>query len=160
VHVELVVTDPAVQIHDVDIVDVASGASIGVGPVPGSDKDLGPLELSEFAEDTVSIYTSTEQAPEVAELAVHLRVTGYVSWAPQGALLLTTIALGFAIAIGDMSPDKLAVLVLPSTFAATVAVIREQSTLAMRLQSGVHKLLGAAILLLYLVACLRLAGGW
>ena len=70
-----------------------------------------------------------------------------------GAVLLlmaNLLAIGAVPFIGFDDPDRLAILVIPTTIAATFALVREQTALAARLQWMPRLLLAATTIALWL----------
>jgi hypothetical protein len=160
VHVEAQVTDPAVEIARIAVRDVETGRRVAVGPVPGEPVRIGPLELAQHLGDTVSIYSSADEAPYYGDLYIELKPIADVRWPPIAACALIVLAVAAALLAGDGDDgnglaDNLALIVVPSTFAAAFAVVRERSTLAMHLQRPVNIALGAGVMALWGVAALR-----
>ncbi|HEX2104188.1 MAG TPA: hypothetical protein VHF51_11090 [Solirubrobacteraceae bacterium] len=166
VHVEAVIPDHTLEFTDLRLIDVETKEEVGIGPVDDRGGGIGPLELLQKLGDTLAIYSSTESKPYYADLHMTLRPTFDVRWPPRVAFAVTLGALAVAsIVDNDDLVDTLAVLVVPTTFAATFTLIREQSTLAMALQRRVNVALGIAIVALWVVAASRLLGagldlGW
>lgn len=158
VHVEARILDPAVRLDtSFDVAD-PYGVRIGIGPIRRSGGEIGPLELARSTNEAVALYSSEPERPEAVDMRVRLLPAPEVRWPPILALLLTLAA---AVGVALVSPGKdlvngIAVLAIPTTFAATFALIREQTTLATRLRRRSNALLGAGVVLLWIVALARL----
>lgn len=158
VHVEARSLDPAVRLDlEFEVLD-PFGARVGIGPVRDSGGEIGPLELAQSTAEVVSLYSSTPERPERVELSVRLLPVADVRWPPLVALVLTLGASVLAALLpnGRDLVNGLAVLAVPTTFAATFALIREQTTLATRLLRTSNVLLGTGIAVLWVIVGVRL----
>jgi hypothetical protein len=148
VHIEARVSDPSVKIGSFDLRD-QKGQEIGIGP----------LESARLTDEKVSLYAFAEERPEHAELEIELASVPYVR-VPAivlAPLLIVAAVLAACAPPDDVLVERLALLVVPTTLAATFMLVREQSALAARLQDHLRLALGFLTLLLWVVALFRLA---
>lgn len=147
-------------IRDLEVLDVDTGQSVGIGPIGDTGGAVGPLELARVFGDSFSVYSSDPGRPYVVDLRLEVGLRRTALDPPLVACALTAGAL---LAAATITRDKdfvdtLAVLVVPTTFAATATLIREETTLAATLQRKPNIALGVAIISLWFVAAARLAG--
>lgn len=123
-HLEARVDDPNVEVSDFEVEDQV-----------GSDAS-GWLEAVRHTREALVLYSSEPGRPRFATLRLRLSVTRPLMIAAALLSAANVIAIG-AIPLIDFdgsAGDRLAVLVIPTTIAATFALVREQTALASRLQ--------------------------
>jgi hypothetical protein len=149
VHFEVVVTDPSVSLK---------GGSYRL--VDHRDEDVSRWLLEDVRDtrETLSLYTSQEQRePYYATLHVAFNRPLYVRLTAYLVIGLIVVA-AIATAVTDCSAllAKLAVLTVPTTFAATLLLLREQTALGALLDAKRRAVLGAVTVALWAVAMVRL----
>jgi hypothetical protein len=103
--------------------------------------------------ETIALYTSKEDNVGPADLVMQLRAT----WlARMTTLSLVGLNLAAAAAVlaapeDDLYVERLALLIVPTTLAATLLLAREQSALAARIQIRARVVLLATLLVLWMV---------
>ncbi|HWT91608.1 MAG TPA: hypothetical protein VN238_01325 [Solirubrobacteraceae bacterium] len=133
------------------------GAKVGVGPIGPHGGAVGPLELAQDTKELISIYSSEPERPDRVEVLLPLVLSNDVS-RPGGLLFgltLAAIAMTAFVSSTELT-DKLAVLVVPSTLAVALTLIREESPLAARLSRRRNAWLAGAVVALWLVTAVRL----
>lgn len=143
VHLEARIADPAVAIVGKKLFDEC-------------DNPVKPAYIEGFGygSETATFYSSVPDRPAFMRLRLTLRPAVELQ---AVAFLLGMVNLvacaGLIILNGDgLDPDEIAVLVVPTTLAATFALVREQSTLASALLSRWRAWLGLTVLILWGVA--------
>ena len=140
VHLEARVLDPGVEIANFQLHDL-EGADAG-----------GWIESVRHTREALAIYASEPARPYHARL--RLRLTG-ARYVVGTALALTLANMGALIGVllieqDGAYVDRLAILAIPTTVAAAVVLIREQTALAIRLQwRGARMLLAFSTLILW-----------
>lgn len=123
-HLEVRVDDPNVELAKYKVLDVWGGDATGW------------LETVRHTREALAIYSSESQRPYYVALEACLSVArplalGTALLCVASLLAIAAVsAIGFAGSVGD----KLAVLAIPTTIAATFVLAREQTALATRLQ--------------------------
>ncbi|HEX3041596.1 MAG TPA: hypothetical protein VHP56_05850 [Solirubrobacterales bacterium] len=130
---------------------------IRVRDLAGNDGD-GWLEGVRESRESVSLYSSEPDRPAYLEISLRLGVAWHVLAAAIGLIGINLVALVFALSIesGDELASRLAVIVVPTTVAATFVLIREQTALATRLQMIPRVILAVTAVALWLVVSVRL----
>jgi hypothetical protein len=123
----------------------------------GKQVAIPPLEDARHTDEALSLYSSDPDRPYYVEVGLRFRVVPYVRY----TILLTAAITWFAVLAALFVDDNqlvaaLAILTVPTTLAATLVGIREQTPLAAKLQSRARLNLGAAIAVLWVVALARL----
>jgi hypothetical protein len=156
IHVDAVATDHTIAVADLSLRDQAGRPVTSTPLVEDGVAWPGAMGLVRASGDTATAYAAGKDPPEQVDFRVRLRPIRDIRWPPLGAIAVTALAIYFA-ATTDATDraDTLAVIVVPATVGAAFAVVREQSTLAMRLQRWPNFILGLAIVALWLVAALR-----
>jgi hypothetical protein len=149
VHFEVGVTDPTVSLKE---------GSYRL--VDHHDQDV-PRWLVEDVRDTketLSLYTSEpRREPYYATLEFAFTRPSYVQLTAVSLTVLLFVAAALAFFVDDGAlVEKLAVLTVPTTFAAALLFLREQTPLGARLDTGRRRLLGVATVGLWTVAIGRL----
>lgn len=158
VHVEARTLDPAARLSRRFRITDVYGARVGIGPIADAGGRIGPLELARSTNEVIALYSSEPARPQFVDFSVRLVPARDVNWPPILAMLLT-LAACTAVALvkpGTDLVDSIAVLTVPTTFAATFALIREQTTLATRLRRVSNALLGFSVVLLWVIVIARL----
>jgi hypothetical protein len=145
-HIEARVLDSTVTIDDFTVTDLH-----------GELVAIPPLESARRTNEALSLYSSDPDRPYYVEVGLRFRSVPYVR---HTILLIATITwlavLAALFADDNQLLSALALLTVPTTFAATLVGIREQTPLAATLQSRARLNLGAAIAALWAVALVRL----
>jgi hypothetical protein len=149
VHFEVDVTDPNVSLK-----------KDSYRLVDHLDEDV-PRWLIEDVRDTketLSLYTSERtREPYYATLEVAFTRPSYVHLTATLLAILLVVAAITALVVDDgVLVEKLAVLTVPTTFAAALLFLREQTPLGARLDAGRRRVLGLATIALWAVAIVRL----
>lgn len=146
-HLEARIEDPIVEFRS---------DSPRVRDLAGHDGS-GWLEAVRVSREAVALYTSAPERPRYLKISVRLGVVWYVM---ATGLVLTLVNLaGVFIALSLGSNDlagALAVVVVPTTVAATFALVREQTALANRLQAASRVALAVSAIALWGVASVLL----
>jgi hypothetical protein len=146
-HFEARVDDPSVEMtHEHEVHDCL-----------GNDSS-GWLEAVRSTREALAIYTSEPGRPHLVRIAIRLRVASHLMAATQILVVVNVVAVALALLMGsdEELASRLAVLVLPTTIAATFVLIREQTALATRLQAVPRVALALSALLLWIVVSLQL----
>jgi hypothetical protein len=148
-HVVVAVSDPSVSIDDFDVENAG-----GQDP---REVALGLLEDVRHTPETLSIYSSDGDRPYLATVKVRLRTARYIRWTSSAAALVTATAVIAVLAVGRDRDivAKLTLLTLPTTVAATLVLVRDQTALAARLERTARVLLSLALLALWGALLLR-----
>lgn len=147
VHLEAKVQDPTTMIADYEVKDL-SGRTVGIGP----------LEAARDTPETLSLYSSDPDRPYYVEVGIRLQPASWVRWSILVVTLIVLAALVgvFTVPESEQLPGELALLVTPTTFAAALLLIREETSLAVRLQAAWRAILAFAVTTLWLAALVRL----
>lgn len=108
--------------------------------------------------DAISLYTSDPDRPYFLDLTVRLRSAGPVRVLSGIVSLLAVSAIGLLLVVDleDQRVEKVAVLSIPTTFAVAVLAIREQTSLASRVQRGRQAAMFVGLVLLWAAAIYQL----
>jgi hypothetical protein len=118
---------------------------------------IPPLESARHTDEALSLYSSDPDRPYYVEVGLRFRAVPYVRYTILLIASITWLAVIAALLVDDNQlVGALALLTVPTTFAATLVGIREQTPLAAKLQSTARLNLGAAIAVLWAVALARL----
>lgn len=130
---------------------------VRVRDLAGHDAD-GWLEAVRVSREAVSLYSSQPDRPAYLEISLKLRVAWHVLAAAIGLIGVNLVALVLALTIdgGDELASRLAVVVVPTTVAATFVLVREQTALATRLQMIPRLVLAITAVALWLIVSVRL----
>jgi hypothetical protein len=109
--------------------------------------------------EVYAYYSTDVRRPARALLAVGLSVSPDVSRVTGAILILMTLAVGLAALPFEMGADAVAVVVVPSSFAATLLLTRERSSLAAWVLGPAKLTLLALLMTLAVLSGLR-ALGW
>jgi hypothetical protein len=148
-HLEIRTPDPNVQL---------GRALPELRDVRNRDVPFGQFNDLRLTEETFSLYSSVEGRPRFLEVDVGLRLT-------PGALAMPLLVLVLGIAatvvclLLPAGPDlvtALGVIVVPSTVAAALLSVREQTALAARLQARVRMAVVLVTVLLWVAVLVRL----
>jgi hypothetical protein len=117
----------------------------------------GWLEAVRVSREAVALYTSAPERPRYLKIAVRLGVVRYLMATCLILILINLAGIFFALSLssGDLA-GALAVVVVPTTVAATFALVREQTALANRLQAASRGALAASTVALWGVASVLL----
>jgi hypothetical protein len=155
-HVEISVLDPNVSIRDYRVQDLR-----------GRLLSFPPLEGAEQTDEVVSIYSSDSERPYFADFFARLQPADDIRWTALATCVVTASAAVVAAFVdSDQSLiEKLTLLTLPTTIAATLMLVREATTLATRLIRGLRILLAIALVGLWIVVLVRVSlegldAGW
>lgn len=146
-HLEARVADHAVEF--------APAGYVAANGTPLTEPDI---EDRRDRRDSLALYTSVWQRPVYARLNVRLRANQDQRLAAGMVSMLTLVAL-IAAVIGRFHGalvEAMALLTVPTTFAATLVLTRHESALAARLQRAVRRLLALLVCALWAVAIGRL----
>jgi hypothetical protein len=164
-------------LHPAAVTDVDSGSTVSHHVSIGTDDtsieldtpvmvDLfgDPVERT-FIEDVqrnrevYAFYTTDGRRPTRARLIVGLSVSADVSRVTGAICVLMALTVGLSAYPVGLAPDAVAVITLPSSFAATLLLTRERSSLAAWVLGPVKSTLLALLVALAVLAGLR-AAGW
>lgn len=113
----------------------------------------GWLEGVRVSREAVAVYSSAPERPRYLKIAVRLGVVRYVIATGLILILVNLVGILFALSLGsDDLASALAVVVVPTTVAATFALVREQTALANRLQGALRLALAISAIALWAVA--------
>lgn len=146
-HLEARVTDHTVEIADFQVHDL-DGEILGVPR----------LEAARQTSESLALYSSQPDRPFHADVTLWLRPVTEVratAWLVLGLAWLAVLG-AWLVPGGQDLVGALGVLTLPTTFAVALVLIRDQSSLAARLQRRTRFVLSAAIGVLWVVALVRL----
>jgi hypothetical protein len=145
-HAEARVSDPTVVIAEYDVRDLE-----------GEPAALGPLESARSTDETLSLYSSEAERPYYVDVALRLVARRHLRLGAHLLVVLTLAASAAALVTAHDSDQmgRLALLVVPTTLAATFALIREQTALATRLLAVPRSLLAGSIALLWVIALVQ-----
>lgn len=119
---------------------------------------LGLWEGRRLTDDAVALYTSDESREDFVDITVRLCPT----WAVRAPILATqalaVLAIGAALLVrpGEDRVGALALLVVPTSFIVALLLVREQTSLAARLQRWSRLRLLGAMSVLWVIAIHRL----
>ncbi|MDT3443114.1 MULTISPECIES: hypothetical protein [unclassified Pseudofrankia] len=160
--VALVDLDPGVGSYHVSI--GTDDSSIEISHPVVLDLYNRPVERT-YVEDVqdnrevYAYYTTDVRRPSRARLAVGLSVSPDVSRVTVAIGVLMAMAVGLAALPVELGPDAVAVITVPSSFAATILLTRERSSLAAWVLGPVKATLLALLVALAILSGLR-ALGW
>jgi len=109
--------------------------------------------------EVYAYYTTDVRRPSRARLAVGLSISPDVSRVTVTILVLMAMAVGLAATPVTLAPDAIAVITIPSSFAATILLTRERSSLAAWVLGPAKTTLLALLATLAILSGLR-ATGW
>ncbi len=145
-HAQFRITDPAVELGDFSVTDVF-GSQIGVPYI----------EAVRETPEALALYSADPERPYYVEVDLRLRPTlevRVVSWSLATLVLMATIVAGtFG---GRELNGVLSLVAVPTTFAVALLLVREETSLAARLQRLVRLGLLATVAVLWLVVFARL----
>lgn len=145
-HAQFRITDPAVELNEFSVRDVF-GNRIGVPYI----------EAVRETPEALALYSADPERPYYVEVQVRLRPTlqvRVVSWSLATLVLVASIVAGtFG---GRGLNGVLSLVAVPTTFAVALLVVREETSLAVRLQRLARLGLLATVALLWLVVFARL----
>jgi hypothetical protein len=145
-HIEARVLDTTVMIDEYTVTNLH-----------GELVAIPPLESARHTDEALSLYSSDPDRPYYVEVGLRFRAVPYVRYTILLIASITWLAVIAALLVDDNQlVGALALLTVPTTFAATLVGIREQTPLAAKLQSTARLNLGAAIAVLWAVALARL----
>jgi hypothetical protein len=149
VHFEIAVTDPSVSLRE---------GSYSLVDQHGQDVSQWLIEDVRDTKETLSLYTSEpHREPYYPVLEIKFDRPVYLRLTANFIASLLVVAAIASLAVNDTSLiEKLAVLTVPTTFAAALLLLREQTALGAKLDAGRRRLLGVATVLLWLFAFGRL----
>jgi hypothetical protein len=149
VHFEVDVTDPNVSLKE---------DSYRLVDHRGGDVSQWLVEDVRDTKETLSLYTSEHtREPYYATLEVAFTRPPYVRLTATVLTILLVLAAITALVVDeDAAVEKLAVLTVPTTFAAALLLLREQTPLGARLDAGRRRALGLATIALWAIAIGRL----
>ncbi|ADP79193.1 hypothetical protein [Pseudofrankia inefficax] len=109
--------------------------------------------------EVYAYYTTDVRRPSRARLSVGLSLSPDVSRVTVALLVLMALAVGLAALPVRLGPDAVAVITIPSSFAATILLTRERSSLAAWVLGPAKTALLALLVALAVLSGLR-AVGW
>jgi hypothetical protein len=141
-HLEARAADPNVVLENFDVRGI-DGEQIG----------LGPLESVRRTEETLALYSAETERPEYVEVSLQLRPRRHLRWTSTALTALNGLTVVVAIFMphDHLLVERLALLTVPTTLAATVVLVREQTALATRLQTASRLWLGGSTVVLWCV---------
>lgn len=145
-HAQFRVTDPAVELRPGPAVADVFGAPLGV-PL---------LEGVRETREALALYSADPERPYYVEVQLELRPTSevrFVSWA-LGVLVLAAIIVASIVEGTDVNA-VLGLVTVPTTFAVALLLIREETSLAARLQRLPRLSLLVAVAVLWTVVFVR-----
>jgi len=148
-HFEIAVADPSIALRE---------GHHQLTTLHGEVLSFGDIEDIRETSESMSIYTSQEgRGVYYSALKVSFGRPGYVRVAIWMILGLISLAILLAVMVnGSSLEEKLAVITVPTTFAATLLLVREGTTLAARLDRTLRGVLAVGTLALWVVAAVRL----
>jgi hypothetical protein len=146
-HCEARTTDYAIEIADFEVHDL-QGGRVGIPPLEGVRHTKEFLALS----------SSDPERPAAMIVSLRLRPTRDVRLISAFIAVIAVVAAVVAalVQIDEGFVDALNLLLVPTTFAVTIVLLREQSALAARLQRRWRLTLGLAIAVLWITTLIRL----
>lgn len=147
VHLEARTLDPNVVIEKFRVEDLT-----------GRRVALGPLESVRHTDETLALYSSEPERADFARIWLLLRPRQHLRWTSTALMGLNLLALGVAVAMAHDSVlvERLSLLTVPTTLAATFVLVREQTALASRLQRWRRIGLGVTTALLWVAVLVLL----
>lgn len=144
-HMEARVADPNVVIDD--------KGGFEIRDLFGREMGFGPFESMRLTEESLALYSAEVERPEHVEVSIRLRPRDHVR---STAVVLMLLNIGAAVVAMAMPHDevlveRLALLTIPTTLAATFVLVREQTALASRLLGRARTALGITTVVLWLV---------
>ncbi|MBL7501315.1 hypothetical protein I6A84_26740 [Frankia sp. CNm7] len=109
--------------------------------------------------EVYAYYTTDVRRPSRAQLAVGLSISPDVSRVTVAILVLMALAVALAALPFELGPDAVAVIAVPSSFAATILLTRERSSLAAWVLGPAKVAMLALLVALAVLSGLR-ALGW
>ncbi len=137
-HVSIRVTDPNVELYDVQATDLA-----------GTEPAWLLSAATERSAEVFSFYLSDPDRDFSVRLDLGLRPAGLSRAVTWVFTLLVVLALAAALSLASSDASVLAVLVVPTTFAGSLLLLREPSSLGTRLKRPVATLLACALVVLW-----------
>ncbi len=146
-HCEARTTDYAIEIADFEVHDL-QGGRVGIPP----------LEGARYTKEFLALSSSDPERPASMIVGLRLRPTRDARLISALIALIAVVATVVAalVRIDEGFVDALNLLLVPTTFAVTIVLLREQSALAARLQRRWRLALGLAIAVLWLTTLIRL----
>lgn len=141
------VTDHTVRLADFDVRDL-QGAVLGIPR----------LEAARHTPESLSLYSAEPDRPYYADVRMRLRPVIEVrlpAWLVAG-LALSAVFGAILVPGDDQLVAALGVLVVPTTFAVALVLVRTETSLSARLQRRVKLVLCAATVVLWVTALVRL----
>ena len=147
-HLEVRVDDPHVEIADFRVRDAATGGRVAV-PL---------IESVRYTRESLALYSSAPERPYYVDVAVRLRVVRGIrlSYWFVGALTLAAVLVAPWVPESDGLVDTLTLLTVPTTFAVAMLLVRESSTIAVRLQRTPRVVIVILTVMLWLVSLAKL----
>ncbi|KJE24691.1 hypothetical protein FF36_01065 [Frankia torreyi] len=164
-------------LHPAALVDVDSGGTgsyhVSIGTDDTSIELDTPMMIDLFGDpvprtyiedvqrnrEVYAFYTTDARRPPRSRLVVGLSVSADVSRITGAIGVLMLLTVGLSALPVELAPDAVAVITLPSSFAATVLLTRERSSLAAWVLGPAKTTLLALLVALAVLAGLR-ATGW
>lgn len=122
---------------------------------------LGSWEGRRVTDDALALYTSDEVRDDFVDVTMRVRPTTAV-FAPMVVtqlLAAAAIVAAFKVRLGEDRVGPLALLVVPTSFIVALLLVREQTSLAARLQRWPRLCLLGELCLLWAIAIHRLLNG-
>jgi len=148
-HAQFRLTDPAVEFSPI-------GKGSSIVDIFGNPVGVPYLEGVRDTPEALALYTADPDRPYYLDVRLTLRPTlevRLVLWA-----LLTLVVLAVAVAARARGPELntlLGLVTVPTTFAVALLLVREETSLAARLQRGPRLLLLGAVAVLWAVVFAR-----
>ncbi|SNQ49086.1 conserved hypothetical protein [Frankia canadensis] len=164
-------------LHPAAVIDVDSGGTashhVSIGTDDTSIELDTPVMVDQFGDpvrrtyiediqrnrEVYAFYTTDARRPARSRLIVGLSVSADVSRVTGAISVLMALTVGLTALPVSLAPDAVAVITLPSSFAATLLLTRERSSLAAWVLGPVKTVLLALLVALAVLAGLR-AAGW
>ncbi|SBW27511.1 hypothetical protein FDG2_5340 [Candidatus Protofrankia californiensis] len=148
-HVSVGTDDTSIEIRDPVVIDLFNR------PV-----DRTFVEDVQRNREVYAYYTTDARRPARARLLVGLSVSRDVSRVSVAILLLMIVTVGLSALPFDLDTNAVAVVAVPSSFAATLLLTRERSSLAAWVLGPLKLLLLALLMALAVTAGVRAVFGW
>jgi hypothetical protein len=150
-HLEVRVIDPNVQLGIPQLRD-------SLDRERESDIGFGELDDVRRTKETISLYSSIVERPRFIDVDIELLLTRDLRLASLlvGALTLASIATALLLPAGSNLVVGVAVVAVPTTVAAALLTVREQTALAGRLQTRPRALIAILLVLLWGAVLVRL----
>lgn len=142
-HLEARTVDPSVVIDDFRLSEV-DGQAIA---------SFGPIESVRHTDETLALYSSEPERPDFVTVGMRLRTRRHLRLISSTLATLNGLTIGTCLLMphDDLLVERLALLTVPTTLAATVVLVREQTALATRLQASARARLGGSTVMLWLI---------